>query len=183
MAGSHIFEKTESDEGRYQKAHRGRSSTHSSILRAGIPGIARQRYCTAITWALNWALTCERLHVIILLAEDDERVRVIFAEALSLGGYTVLEASDGAEALKISRNFPEDIHFLLTDLNMPNLSGLDLACRLLNERPGIKVIIMTGNSTELPISWLARVIEKPVHPRVVLGRIDRELGLARAAEA
>jgi CheY-like chemotaxis protein len=118
-----------------------------------------------------------RFDVVILLAEDDPTTRLMFAQALR-SGYTVLEASDGAEALGISRAFPEEIHYLLTDLNMPKLSGLDLAKTLLDERPGIRVAVMTGNSGEIPIAWLSRVIEKPITPRVIRDRIDRELGLA-----
>jgi CheY-like chemotaxis protein len=118
-----------------------------------------------------------RVDVVILLAEDNQMIRFAFADALRSGGYTVLEASDGAEALKVSRGFPEDIHLLLTDLNMPNLNGLDLAAKLREERPGIKVLIIAGNSVEMPISWLPYVIEKPVRPYVVLDRIARELGL------
>ena len=121
--------------------------------------------------------------MVVLFAEDNQSLRTIFADALSAEGYTVIAASDGAEALTISRGFSGDIHFLLTDLNMPNLNGLDLANILLTERPGIGVLIMTGNSVQIPISWLGRVIEKPVHPRIVLGRIAQELGLAKTTSA
>ena len=111
----------------------------------------------------------------VLLAEDDATIRLIFGDALKAAGYSVLEASDGAEALKISRAFEGDIDLLLTDLNMPFIIGTDLAQRLVDERPRLKVLIMTGNSIELPLLWLPQVIEKPVHPRVVLRRINQEL--------
>jgi CheY-like chemotaxis protein len=114
--------------------------------------------------------------VVILLAEDDLTIRFMFSEALSEAGYTVLEASDGAEALHVSRAFPDVIHLLLTDLKMPQMAGLELATRLQQERPSTKVVIMTGNEGGIPISWLPHVIEKPVLSAEVLARIERELG-------
>ena len=82
----------------------------------------------------------------ILLAEDETEVRELAREALRRGGYAVLEAPDGAAALRLAEAFTGTIHLLLTDVVMPNLGGPDLAARLLEMRPGLKVLYMSGYS-------------------------------------
>jgi YesN/AraC family two-component response regulator len=59
-------------------------------------------------------------------------------------GYSVLEASDGLEALKTAADHPEPIHILITDVVMPHLSGPDLATQLGTSRPGLKVLFISG---------------------------------------
>ncbi|HEV3051214.1 MAG TPA: PAS domain S-box protein, partial [Longimicrobium sp.] len=75
----------------------------------------------------------------VLLVEDEEAVRRFAERVLSRGGYTVLMAAEGAEAMALSRQHPGIIHVLVTDLVMPRMSGSDLASRLMAERPGIRV--------------------------------------------
>jgi CheY-like chemotaxis protein len=59
-------------------------------------------------------------------------------------GYVVLSAFDGQEALEISRKHPGKIDLLITDVDMPRLNGIKLCMQLLEERPGIKAIVMSG---------------------------------------
>ena len=80
----------------------------------------------------------------ILLAEDQDGIRELVTEFLRRGGYTVLEATDGAEALRIVEQHPGAIDLLITDLSMPNIDGPELVDRLTALRPGIKVIYMSG---------------------------------------
>ena len=69
---------------------------------------------------------------------------------LSQLGYCVLDAVNGAEALKIWTQYGKDIHLLLTDLVMPGgMSGMDLGERLLKENPKLKVIYNSGYSAEV----------------------------------
>ena len=82
----------------------------------------------------------------ILLVEDETEVRELAREALRRGGYAVLEASDGANALRVAESFTGLIHLLLTDVVMPKLGGPDLAARLLEMRPGLRVLYMSGYS-------------------------------------
>jgi two-component system cell cycle sensor histidine kinase/response regulator CckA len=82
----------------------------------------------------------------ILLAEDEQDVREVAREFLESGGYTVIEARDGAEALKKVEKHLGAIDLLITDMVMPGMSGQDLTVRLLQARPNIRVLYMSGYS-------------------------------------
>src|SRR5579872_7445388 len=81
----------------------------------------------------------------ILVVEDDEKVRKLAVFALKLAGYTVLESSDGEKAIEVASNCDRHIDLLIADVNMPKMSGWALANRLLAVRPGIKVLIVSGD--------------------------------------
>ena len=80
----------------------------------------------------------------ILLAEDADAVRDLAQSLLQRLGYTVLTAEHGERALALHREFRGRIDLLFTDVVMPGMSGRVLAERILEERPGIKVLFMTG---------------------------------------
>ena len=100
----------------------------------------------------------------ILLVEDDVAVRMVARDVLEASGYHVWEASDGLEALKIWKANAPQIDLLLTDVIMPGcLSGQELADRLQGERPGLKVILMSGYSPDQlgRIHMHNRILPKP----------------------
>jgi two-component system, cell cycle sensor histidine kinase and response regulator CckA len=81
----------------------------------------------------------------ILLVEDEPSLRKLSRHLLELCGYTVLEAENGAEALKVSeKQDQQTIHLLLTDVVMPGISGRILADQLVARRPGLRVVYMSG---------------------------------------
>jgi two-component system, cell cycle sensor histidine kinase and response regulator CckA len=80
----------------------------------------------------------------ILVAEDAQAVRSIAVLILKELGYQILEAENGSEALKISQDYPEPIHLLLTDVVMPLMNGKVLAENLRVERPDAKVLFVSG---------------------------------------
>ena len=80
----------------------------------------------------------------MLLAEDEPAVRTIAQQALERQGYTVLAAPSGADALALAAQHGATIDLLLTDVVMPGMSGRDLADRLTAQRPGIRVLYMSG---------------------------------------
>jgi two-component system cell cycle sensor histidine kinase/response regulator CckA len=80
----------------------------------------------------------------ILLAEDDPGVRMLIASILSRRGYRVIEAIDGREALARCEGTTEPIALLVTDVVMPGLGGAQLAERVAELRPGIKVLLLSG---------------------------------------
>jgi CheY-like chemotaxis protein len=80
----------------------------------------------------------------ILVAEDEEAVRDVAKRILREAGYTVLAAATASDALLTCQAQQGNVHLLLTDVVMPQMSGRVLAERLALERPGIKVIYMSG---------------------------------------
>src|ERR1044072_2039547 len=79
----------------------------------------------------------------VLLVEDDDQVRRFMRGLLSGEGYNVIEARNGAEGLKIASEIGR-IDLLLADMLLPELSGFDLAEQLLEARPGLKILFVTG---------------------------------------
>jgi hypothetical protein len=80
----------------------------------------------------------------ILLVEDEERVRRLARAILAGHGYSVLEAPNGAEALRISEQHGGAIHLLVTDVVMPGMSGGELASRLIAKHLHMKVLFVSG---------------------------------------
>ena len=80
----------------------------------------------------------------MLLAEDEEAVRQSAREFLTLHGYIVLEAANGAEALAISKSYDGPIDLMITDVVMPQLGGAKLAAELASDRPDMKVLFVSG---------------------------------------
>jgi len=80
----------------------------------------------------------------ILVAEDAEPLRKLAKIFLEGQGFAVLTASSGEEALKVAGEFPGRIHLLLTDVVMPGMNGRVLGEHLLEKRPEIKVLYMSG---------------------------------------
>ena len=80
----------------------------------------------------------------ILLVEDSDVIRDLVANMLAGSGLTVLQASGGEEALALARRGDTPIDLLLTDIVMPEMSGVELADRLERDRPDIRILFMTG---------------------------------------
>jgi CheY-like chemotaxis protein len=80
----------------------------------------------------------------VLLVEDEEMVRQIANEILTLNGYRVLQAAHGNEALEISRNHDGVIDVMITDVVMPLMGGPELAQTLAASRPQMQVLYMSG---------------------------------------
>jgi CheY-like chemotaxis protein/anti-sigma regulatory factor (Ser/Thr protein kinase) len=81
---------------------------------------------------------------ILLLVEDETTVRASVRRLLEWHGYTVIEASNGSEALRIYESNPEAIDLVLTDLVMPVMGGHELVERLRAGNPALRVVFMSG---------------------------------------
>jgi len=84
----------------------------------------------------------------VLIAEDEVLVRQVCHAVLAAEGYAILIAASGRGALEISRAFPGEIHLLLSDIRMPGMDGWQVRDILVTERPGIRVLLMSGNAEE-----------------------------------
>jgi hypothetical protein len=80
----------------------------------------------------------------ILVVEDEPGVRELTLECLRQLNYSVLAAPNGEEALTLAKSWPHPIALLLTDVRMPGMKGPELAQRMLEIRPGLKTMFMSG---------------------------------------
>jgi two-component system cell cycle sensor histidine kinase/response regulator CckA len=80
----------------------------------------------------------------ILLVEDEDSVRAMVSKVLRSKGYTVLEASQGQEALQVSEHHEGPLQLMVTDVVMPHMSGRELAEKLASFRPAMGVLYMSG---------------------------------------
>jgi CheY-like chemotaxis protein len=118
----------------------------------------------------------------ILLVEDEPAVRSLFAQALRQAGYRVLEARNGAEALTVFEGSHDQIDLLLTDIRMPFLSGSELAAKLLERKPGLKMLFISGYAAQVEIGPHSALLQKPFVRadllRAVRGVLDQPVSAA-----
>jgi two-component system cell cycle sensor histidine kinase/response regulator CckA len=100
-------------------------------------------------------------HETLLLAEDEEGIRAMTRVYLESLGYKVLEAPNGTEALRISREYEQPIDLLVTDIVMPGMRGDDLASAIQKERPGIAALFISGYADTDKLGVKIPIIEKP----------------------
>jgi two-component system cell cycle sensor histidine kinase/response regulator CckA len=122
----------------------------------------------------------------ILVVEDEPAVRSIARESLRVRGYTVLEAPDGAAALQLAAGSEGaiTIDLLLTDVVMPGLSGRALAERMVAERPGLRVLYMSGYTDDAiglhgVLEPGLHYLQKPFAPDVLARKVRDVLDGAR----
>ena len=112
----------------------------------------------------------------VLLVEDEDAVRRWMARTLRERGYTVIEARDGVEALACAEAQGSAIDALATDVDMPRLSGIELARHLSVRRPDLRVLFFSGSSQERlegPDSCVegSRFLQKPFSSEALLGAL------------
>lgn len=107
----------------------------------------------------------------VLLVEDEQIVREMLCKTLILGGYSVLIASEGNEALRLAAEHLGEIDLLFTDMVMPHMGGRELAARLRATRPNLRVLFMSGYTDEVRTDGDGAFISKPFTPTAVLRRV------------
>lgn len=121
----------------------------------------------------------------VVLAEDEEALRVLLGRVLAGSGYRVVSGRNGAEALEAARGQGGRVDLLLADLVMPRMTGAELAEALASEQPGMKVLFMTGHTDDALVQSRlvdgdVELIQKPFTSEDLLGHVRRLLGPARA---
>jgi CheY-like chemotaxis protein len=125
---------------------------------------------------------------IILLVEDAERVRAVVREILEMQGYEVIEARHGAEALMLEAGHEGPIHLLITDVVMPEMSGRELAQRLVTLRPEMGVLYISGYTDDAIVrhgvleAGMA-LLPKPFTPDALAAKVREILDTPRRSPA
>lgn len=116
----------------------------------------------------------------MLLVEDDGQVRLLAKAILLKHGYHVIEAASGEEALALCEPAHVHVDVLLTDVVMPHISGRQLAERMLERRPALKIIFMSGYTDDAIVhhgvlSSGLNFVQKPPIPATLLTKLREVL--------
>lgn len=110
--------------------------------------------------------------VTILVVDDDAEVREIVAEFLTEAGYHVLQAEGGMDALRVLAQAGV-VDLVITDVRMPDISGIDLAERIIRDHQGLKVILISGYFVARQTSL--RLLHKPFRMKELEEAVQAEL--------
>jgi signal transduction histidine kinase/ActR/RegA family two-component response regulator len=116
----------------------------------------------------------------VLVVEDEQMVRSFMEGALRALGYMTLEAADGREALDLSSHYDGVIDLLITDVIMPQMGGVELASRLIETRPQLKVLFVSGytgaaSGSQRLVEPDVALLPKPFTAAQLLERVHRRL--------
>jgi two-component system, cell cycle response regulator CpdR len=111
----------------------------------------------------------------ILLAEDDDQMRLFLSRGLQRAGHIVDAVGDGTAACSLAEK--HDFDLLLADVVMPGLDGIELARKVANQQPGIRIMFITGFAAvvmreEGLTPNRPRVLAKPFHLRHLIEEIE-----------
>jgi CheY-like chemotaxis protein len=120
----------------------------------------------------------------VLLVEDEELVRMMLVEVLKAAGYSVYDARHGEDALALADQFDDRIDLLVTDMTMPGFSGSELARRLGEKRPAMRVLFISGYTDQEAAHWdrlnqPVHFLQKPFHPDAFLSKARQILDGAK----
>jgi PAS domain S-box-containing protein len=116
----------------------------------------------------------------ILLVEDEANLRYLARQFLEKQGYKVIEAADGAVAMQIAVAHEGVIHLLLTDVIMPGMNGRELAQRISEIRPNVKILYMSGYTENVvghdgTLDAGVRLLQKPFNLRDLKSKVREVL--------
>jgi CheY-like chemotaxis protein len=116
----------------------------------------------------------------VLLVEDEDQVRALTASVLRRHGYRVIEARSPGEAIAFARGLNEPIHLLLTDVVLPEMGGRLLAEQLVQGRPELRVLFMSGYTDDAIVRHGVleagvEFMQKPLTPEGLLRAVRKAL--------
>jgi PAS domain S-box-containing protein len=120
----------------------------------------------------------------VLVVEDERLVAEFMGELLKTWGLEVTVKNNPVEACELVASGPERFDLVITDQTMPKLTGLELACKVTELRPGLPVILYTGYCEDLAQDKLARcgvraLVKKPLDPEVLMSTLRANLPVGR----
>ena len=111
----------------------------------------------------------------ILVVDDRSDIARLTQDILETAGYVVLPTSDPLEALSLSRRMSGKIDLLLADVGMPRMDGRELAQRMVELHPGMKVMLMSGSQEVGTVETAWAFIEKPFMVKELLQKVAETL--------
>jgi DNA-binding response OmpR family regulator len=112
-------------------------------------------------------------HRVILIVEDDDALRRMYRTALAIHGFTVEEASDAPDALRLLEQSPPDL--VVLDLGLPTMSGVgvrqEIGAHALTR--DIPVVVVTGSTQDLSTLDVPCVLRKPISPDELIAAVER----------
>jgi CheY-like chemotaxis protein len=121
----------------------------------------------------------------VLVAEDEPSVRKSVRVFLERAGFTVVDAADGVDALAAFERNPDEFGLLLTDVMMPQMGGRELATKVMERRPEIPIVFMSGFLRDPEVLRMVndrrvRFLAKPFDIDLLVSTVSGELGGAKA---
>ena len=92
----------------------------------------------------------------VLVVDDEELTRQTITRMLEAGGFTVVTATNGAEALEYLSKRSADVDIVLSDVTMPEMNGIDLSYHIRDRYPRMPVAIVSGDVSDLEKSIIGR---------------------------
>lgn len=118
----------------------------------------------------------------LLVVDDEPLMTELFRQFMTKRGFRVLTAATGQEALALAAAEGQGLHLVITDISMPDMSGLDMARTLAERLPQLPVLIATGHDPDpeqhLPPN-IVGIIKKPYQNRTLAERIRAILDTAK----
>lgn len=112
----------------------------------------------------------------VLIVEDEQELRHLFAILLEMEGFKVLQADDGSQGLDLLQKHAGEIRLLITDLNLPRIAGMDLISRARALNPSIKIVGTSGMSGKAVREMVIKAgaddfIAKPFQPSEAIAKL------------
>ena len=119
----------------------------------------------------------------VLIIDDEEHVRKTVGFALKQGGYEVLEAGDGEQAIALVQSYPAgaSLHAIICDLGLPKVNGHDVITFIRAKLPSVPVLVLTGQpdvqgAAALFKQGVVDYLIKPAQPQTLLDAVRRAIG-------
>ena len=115
----------------------------------------------------------------ILLVDDEDLLRRLLARVLGGAGFDVVEAENGAAALRAAVGLEGAIKLVVTDIHMPVMNGIEFAREFRPSHPAVPVLFITGRDpgvTDDPACFDGHLLRKPFRSETFLAEVDRLLG-------